>query len=277
MESPEELTYLILVVIYGIDLKASETINSLVLSHSCLDMARVIIWDNSTISQQLTSIEWATDKIKNYEYIHRPENTPLSRVYNEVIGIYGRGFKYLMLFDQDSNFKPDFFYQLNESIMKFKDVPLFLPIVISSNQIVSPADLFMFKGNYWRSRKTGLIESKYKAAINSGMVISFEYLVNHFVGYDERLKFYGTDTFFMKMYSKDNDFFCVFNTEVQHHLAYNDGSNVEGIVRRHSENMRAVYLLNCDTLLIGTLTSLYLIVFSIKQSIKYRDARFLRW
>jgi len=276
MEATKEISYLILVVVYNKNLRNSESINSLVYSVNHLDNSKIIVWDNSPNKQDATSIEWAFNCIKNVEYIHKPENMPLSKIYNQIINKHRKTkYEYLILLDQDTTFTPDFFRQLCKSIYEFKSVSLFLPIVISSNKIVSPANLFMFKGEYWKSKKLGLINAKNKAAINSGMVISFEYLMNRFSGYDERFKFYGTDTYFMKMYSKFNDFFCVFDYEVEHHLAYSDSSDVEIIINRHPECMKAVLLLNSSNLAMEALTRLYVLMFSIKQAFKYKDIRFL--
>lgn len=278
MEPDKNISYLILVVVYNIDAIESETINSLVNSSQYINNSSVIVWDNSTNAQKAGSIKWIFERIKHVEYIHKPENIPLSKVYNEVINKHSNvDYDYLILFDQDSTFTSDFFYQLNKSIDEFLNVSLFLPIVISDNNIVSPANLFLFKGNYWKSKKLGLVEAKNKAAINSGMVISFEYLKNRFVGYDERFLFYGTDTYFMKTYAKDNDCFCVFDGEILHHLAYCDNSNVDEIIKRHPENMKAVLLLNSDNFAMKVLTKFYLFLFSIKQSFKFRDIRFFKW
>lgn len=278
MEENQKNCYLILVVIYNVDLKASETITSLLNSRHYLNNSSVIVWDNSLHFQQQSTVDWVAAGINDVRYIHRAENITLSKIYNEVINKH-RDDKYshLILLDQDSTFGPEYFFQLNKSINRFRDISLFLPIVISSNQIVSPANIFLFKGEYWGDKKIGLVKAKHKTAINSGMVISFEYLRDKFPGYDERFKFYGTDTFFMKLYSKYNDEFCVFDCVVKHHLAYKDGTNVEGIIKRHPENVRAIFLLNSENIAIRLLTLVYVLIFSIKQSIKHKDIRFLKW
>lgn len=278
MQADKNITYLALVVVYDTDFKESETINSLADLSTYLGDSKVVIWDNSTDVQKPSNIQWAYDCFKHVEYIHKPENLPLSVVYNTVIKTHcNDGYDYLILLDQDSKLPTDFFIKLNEAVKAFNDVSLFLPIVISSNQIVSPADIFFFKGKYWKTKKLGLQKAKNKTAINSGMVISFKYLKNRFVGYDERLLFYGTDTYFMKMYAKDNESFCVFNSEVSHHLAYSDFNNIDGIVKRHPEIVKSILFLNSDNPVIKVLTLFYLFLFTIKQSFKYRDIRFLKW
>lgn len=278
MDADQKNYYLILVVIYNVDLKNSETINSLVNSGKYLNNSTVIVWDNSFYGQDERTLDWAAAGINDMRYIHKAENITLSKIYNEVINKHREdNYSHLILLDQDSTFGPEYFYQLNKSIDKFKNVSLFLPIVISSNQIVSPANIFLFKGEYWNTKIIGLVKAKHKTAINSGMVISFAYLKNKFPGYDERFKFYGTDTYFMKLYSKYNDEFCVFDSVVKHHLAYKDGTNVAGIIKRHPENVRAVFLLNSENYAMKFLTLVYVLIFSIKQSIKHKNIRFLKW
>ena len=54
----------------------------------------------------------------------------------------------------------------------------------------------------WKEKLTGVLKINNRFAINSGMVIDAHYLANTFKGYDERIKFYGTDDDFILKYDE---------------------------------------------------------------------------
>jgi GT2 family glycosyltransferase len=278
VEAAMEIIYLMLVVLYNLKPKDSATIKSLVDSADYLTNAKLIVWDNSKAELDTDSMAWLYDNFKSVEYIHTPENTPLSKLYNTIIRDHqGAPYSYLILFDHDTNFGPDYFIALNKAISLKTDTHLYVPIITSKGHIVSPAELYYFKGYYWKHRTTGLIRSKPKTAINSGMAISFDYLRNHFKGYDERLLFYGTDVDFVNKYAKIFNNMYVIDCEVRHKLDYNHGYNVDNILSRHKEYLRAIYLINSNSIASKLFTRLYLFMYCAKKTIRYHDIRFLKY
>lgn len=210
--------FLILIVLYKCKVKESSSYNSLIKSSKYLSESKLILWDNSPAFQ---SINRQVSEFKSVEYIHTSENTSLSKIYNHVIK-ENIDYDYLVILDQDSSFSIDFFEKLNNAILKNSTINLFLPIVKSEQTIVSPGAYNTFKGSYWKNEKYGLIKAQNVLAINSGMVIKFKYLKNFYIGYDERLRFYGTDTFFMLDYQKNNEFLFVINYVFKHKSALLD-------------------------------------------------------
>ena len=217
--------YLILVIVYNEKIKDSSTYKSIISTKENLTNSTLIIWDNSKNNQKINNNELCF--FKCVQYIHTPNNLSLSKIYNKVIQS-NEEYDYMIILDQDSSFSKNYFKQIQNSIKNNSTINLFLPIVKSDTTIVSPGDYKIFKGSYWKKEKYGKIKSKNILAINSGMVINFNYLKKEFKGYDERLRFYGVDTFFMFEYAKSNKYFYVLDYTFNHESALlNNKENID--------------------------------------------------
>ena len=220
--------FLILIVLYECKVKDSLSYTSLLKSSEYLSASKLILWDNSSSIQSIDDISCFQD----IKYIHTPENISLSKIYNRVIQ-ENEGYDYMIILDQDSSFTSDYFHKTEIAINTNPDINLYLPIVKSGFIIVSPGNYKVFKGSYWEKEKYGKIEVKNTLAINSGMIINFNYLKNIFKGYDERLKFYGTDTYFMFEYAKDNKYCYVIDYIFKHDSALlDDNENINKMLFR---------------------------------------------
>jgi GT2 family glycosyltransferase len=278
----EELKYkyLILVVIYNTKLSSVSTLNSL---NSCKyhNKSKIIIWDNSPQKADNENIAFIETQFNDFEYIHSPQNLSLSTIYNNIINTYidikNSQFDYLVLFDQDSTFKGDFFENIDRIISTKKDLMLILPIIKASGYIVSPSKQILFKGSYWKKKKTGRVKSKFSSAINSGMIISTQYLKRVSFRYDESYKFYGTDIYFMKNYTKNEKYFYVMDYEIQHDLSkFNSEEDIHTRLFRHDQNMEAIQKLYCTNLINTFFTKFYIYIYSLKQALIYREIKFIR-
>ena len=274
---------LIVVVIYKQLLLESSTIDSLCKCRQFLVSSLVLIWDNSLQAQSEDQLTLVTRLLPHVEYHHSSENLWLSKIYNRVIQDYfkeSRSNFYpqdLILFDQDSSFDETFFVQLALSKQECPDCQLFLPTVMAPPHLISPADLYYFKGSYWKKRKFGQVRSRFHTAINSGMVISSTYLKTGFVGYDERLAFYGTDNYFMKQYAKSHTFFYVCDYVMQHKLSKFQDEELETKLHRFRETIHAIKIINDSNVILSLLAQIYCFLYATRQAIKFRDMRFLQF
>jgi hypothetical protein len=221
-----KIYFIILIVIYNKDPFESTTIQCLIDSIYNTKDSRIIIWDNSIIAPSPESVEKLRKYWVNLEYNHTPMNLPLSQIYNCIIGKINdhstnlsARHKFLLLFDQDSIIDNDYFNILKNSIKNYENIMLFVPRVICNNIYISPGNLFYFKGFYTRNKLNGLISSRNKTAINSGMAISTNYLKHFYEGYNEKLTFYGIDNYFMIKYSKCQEYLYVIDYNMHHQLA----------------------------------------------------------
>jgi hypothetical protein len=264
--------FLILIVLYECKVKESLSYISLLKSPEYLSNSKLILWDNSPSIQSVD-----TDNIsflQYAEYIHAPENMSLSKIYNRVIQA-NKDYNYMIILDQDSSFSNEYFQKLNSAIIKHPSINLFLPLIKSEQTIVSPGDYKIFKGSYWKKEKYGIIDAKNILAINSGMAINFNYLKNIYKGYDERLRFYGTDTFFMFEYSKDNNVLFVIDYVFKHASALLDrDESIDKQIIRLNDLFFSWKITNEHKKVNLILINIFILIKTLKLVIKYKNLKY---
>ena len=219
---------LALVVIYGIAPSQSPAITSIGrISKSGINL-RTVIWDNSVeqLHDSLPEGNWG-----EMTWVHTPENLGLAAIYNEVIANRLRSNEHLLLLDQDTLLPETFFETASAAIVKNPSVALFMPMVRAHERWVSPLYAAVGWGRYWSQPRSGLQPSRHLGAINSGMIISAQYLQGRFSGYDRDLRFYGTDTFFMLEYRRQNLWVYIVDAVIDHDLSFFSTSTAEKIVK----------------------------------------------
>lgn len=212
----------LLVVLYKTAPNSSPTIQSIIDFYSGKDIAfckmdEMIIWDNSPESQSDSIKLLRTSCPIQIRYISTPENTSLSKIYNTIARELDED-EYLTLLDQDSFLSKEYFIELREA--QSSGQQLILPRVKCGGLLVSPGTRFFCKGKLRKDINPGLTPSKNLLAINSGM--SAKGSVFKKIPYDERLMFYGTDTYFMKHYEKHFSYVYVLSATLNHSLAESD-------------------------------------------------------
>lgn len=237
------------IVLYKKDFTSSDTLKSIQKLDDSIRkrIKKIFLWDNSP--ERLCEkdlLEYSSLTGINIEYLWNGQNNNLSSIYNKTITSVPEN-AILVLLDHDSLIVNDYFIQLFKDEEKYKEVNLFLPIIKYNNQIVSPAWQIYFYGQYLKKVHPGLVKSKNKMAINSGMAIRTTYLKKHFRGYNEKIKFYGTDNDFMTQYSKDNKYFILMDTVINHELNYYENQNRKDILRRLEDMKYGSYILMQET------------------------------
>jgi len=265
--------FLILILLHEVKMHKSSSYISLLKCKQFLNNSKLIVWDNSKIAQKINhEISFMDD----FEYIHTAENRSISKIYNSVIAD-NKNYEYVIFLDQDSSFDSNYIVKINDAISNNPFINLFLPIVKHNDIIVSPGHYKYFKGKYWNTEKYGIINSRNILAVNSGMVISFNYLKNIFKGYDERLKFYGTDTFFMLKYAEKNEFIYVVNYRFAHNSAMlNNNVSHESRISRLIEMFCSWKIIHEHKILHIFLINIYMIFKSIKLAFKYRKIKYFK-
>lgn len=268
---------LALVVLYRCRLDCSQSISSLAsFVHSDVRL-RVLIWDNSPepCATQVELAHLSKVILGEVEYEHHPENTPLSRVYNRVINDRLRDNEYLLLLDQDTVLPQNFLAIFRDELGKHPTRDLFLPVVKSNGKIVSPARFFFGWGRYWKNPIFGLVGSSGLVAINSGMIIAGRYARGDFVGYDERLFFYGTDTDFMLKFARQRTDFVVLPVVLSHDLSFNSANPEERLNKFRAMRLAISVLFSMEGGMKRMLSALVMGAVSVVYAIRYRDVRYL--
>ena len=240
-----------------------------------------IVWDNSPLAAGFEDLAWLRENLPGFAYRHTPENVPLSRIYNTVIAEYVRSEESacdaLLIADQDSIFEPGLLDEAGAALATHTDVSLFLPHVMANDAIVSPATVYGPIGLPWRTMRRGKIAAQSVTAINSGMIIRTAYLARRFSGYDERLRFYGTDNDFCHKYAKTERWLYALSSVLRHSLALRADETGDEQLWRHRENVRALRVVNSDDWIGRVTSTLYCAAYCSKMAIAKRDVRFLRW
>ena len=269
----------ILIVLYNkLPLESETLVSFLTFKEQLSNYAKLIIWDNSKKYWNDNQVEKMKEALAplQFKYVANGLNTSLSKLYNKVIQTINHD-EFLVIFDHDSSINISYFEKLQQSIKKNQDINLFVPIVIYDNQIVSPATLWHFKGSYWKNEKYGKISSKGVTAINSGMAIRGSYLASEFIGYDEDLKFYGTDDDFMWKYSKDNSHFYVLNTRIDHVLNFFENTSLNDKIFRFNASKEGCLLqLKKRSKLIYLMGVVYYLLLTLKYTVRYRSVHFIK-
>jgi hypothetical protein len=259
----------ILVCLYNKQISESDTIQSLLKIDSLFDKIQLIIWDNSPMKNSVGGI---SSIFKNVTYIHTPKNTPLSKIYNKTIENQTDENCFLMICDDDSIIPLSFFNNLQKSISSNTNINLFLPIVKSNEQIISPAKNYIIKSKHFKNLEAGVISTKNITAINSCMVISNKVFTNGFK-YDEKLTFYGTDDYFMYHFSKNYTHLCIIDEKIKHNLSMNN-KDILNKLRIFKQIKKANKIIYKDNLFERNLSSLNILIVSLKLALKYKDLEF---
>lgn len=265
---------LALIVIYGKNPMETISLQTLTAAKKDSVKIRILIWDNSPNPYRANEIN--PFNAESLIYISTPDNIGLSVIYNKVIKDYLHLSEYLLLLDQDSSIPVDFFERFNQHSSNFPEIDLFLPTIRANGRLVSPLPYLYGWGRYWKKPRFGIQTSKFRSAINSGMLISAKYLKGDFSGYDERLKFYGTDTQFMVSYAINRKRFFIMDTTIDHDLSFFTTTNKERatkflemksayrfIYEKHARHLRALNF----TIMLGV---------SVVYAFKYRSLLFLK-
>ncbi|GIZ07431.1 hypothetical protein [Flavobacterium sp. UMI-01] len=263
----------ILVCLYKKSIEESDTIQSLLKANIGTINSTIYIWDNSPESLNEESLVYLSSNFRNFIYNHTPENVPLSKIYNNVISSLTCENCFLMLCDDDSNIPVNFFGILENQIRLHPSINLFLPQIYSDTVLVSPAkDYFVFT-KYIKNLNSGLLKSKYTTAINSGMVISNRVFKAGFK-YNESLKFYGTDNYFMLEYARLYPQLNVLDVNIIHNLSYNTSDDVENKIRIFKEIRKANKIIYKKYKLTRAIVMLNNLLVSLKLSLKYKTIFF---
>lgn len=212
LQSPKN-TFLI--VLYNTNPSESPTLLSLIAHYTANPATNIklVVWDNSQDSHYNQTSQIVCNALQ-FQYFHTPENTSLSVIYNKIANNLPIN-SFVTILDQDTELSSEYFSELNK--LQNEGINLILPIVICKNKIVSPGKRIYSHGILIKELMPGYRSSKNLLAINSGMSISQKVFKKF--SYDTRLRFYGTDTYFMRQYEKFFASAYIMESRINHSLA----------------------------------------------------------
>ncbi|WP_313672188.1 hypothetical protein [Sphingobacterium multivorum] len=159
---------------YNSGFDSSETCLSILKNNKSIKLSG-IIYDNSAQS----NYDERYMKIGDFQYLHNKNNPGISEAYNYALQeALARGFKWMILFDQDSNFTESYFAKLNEVIVISENmfsIKAFIPIVKSlNNSIISPSKIGYGGFKSYNNYKLG-VQEQCISGINSGTFINCDF------------------------------------------------------------------------------------------------------
>lgn len=232
---------------------------------------RVLVWDNSPRAAPSSSQRLHASDL----YVSTPENLGLSVIYNRIRAEHLCDADFVLLLDQDSVLPKDFLDAWDVAVKAVPEVDLYLPLVRAHKRLVSPLSYRWGWGRYWKEPRLGRIGATGCMAINSGMIIRSSYFIHVFEGYDERLRFYGTDTQFMVSHAAKRRAVCVFNAVIDHDLSFFSSAG-DGQVKKFQE-MRAGYryIYEKAPMLTRLAVRATMLVVSIRYAVRFRSIRYI--
>ena len=264
-------SFLALVVVYGSEPATTPTLRSLARCSLERCGLRTIVWDNSPEP----ALAGGSAPGLQVDYVSTPENLGLSTIYNRVSTTHLRAHEHLLLLDQDTELAVDYLTRAALAIEHHPGIDLFLPRVRANGRWASPVSYLCGWGRQWRKPIIGLVSSKRICAINSGMIISADYL-RPSPRYDERLRFYGTDTQFMLDYSDRRSQLCVLDATLLHDLSFFSVDSRSQAKKFAA--MKAAYDLIYEKRpwFQQAAVRLVMLAVSIRYAIRHRESTFLR-
>lgn len=275
------MKYLIIIVLYKqnfIDSTTYKSLKKIFSQNNELEKKyKLVFWDNSPSEFNISFAEnIKADNSLDLDYIASLENKPLSHVYNKIINNYSRDFQYVMIFDQDSIIDERYFNEF-ESVVNNKAYDVILPIVKFKNKIVSPTKIFFMKGFYYDTAPYGEVDIKNLSAINSGMILSFEFINRNNFQYNENIRNYCTDDNVMIFLRSKKGRAYILKYELDHDLSFctlNDNS--ESLRQRYNEMVHARKVLYSRNIFEALFTKFYYLFHRIYMALKYRDFKYLK-
>jgi rhamnosyltransferase len=232
---PDHNALLYVLVLYNTKLEDSLTFKTLVnaqdFNHEKLT---IFVYDNSPAYNQNIDAGYNNER---YEIIYYPDvaNSGVSKAYNTGFEFAcSKGFKWLLLLDQDTSLPLNFVQRYNKAISVADQQYIIVPIIRSNlnQKILSPFKVWLKRGHVIKKIDTGISAMNDLCVINCGMCIPVE-IFKKAGKYDEALKLDFTDMEFISRVKKvGHKRFEVLDLDLEHDLsAMSKGSLVSDLTR----------------------------------------------
>lgn len=202
------INIIVIIIIYNKFLTESTSLISILDNKNKL---KVIVIDNST-TEQYIDFNLNVSKRMDILYYQFKSNIGLSKAYNFAIRQVQKNDKtYLLLLDDDSILNDNYINNLYSHIESNKNIDIFMPIVYSNKNIISPSNtLFNCKVQQLKSLNT--LNIRKVTAINSGLLIKSSVFLNY--TYDEKIFLDYVDHYFFREMRKLNKSFFVMEDNI---------------------------------------------------------------
>ncbi|WP_325948660.1 hypothetical protein [Pseudomonas putida] len=235
---------------------------------------QLYVWNNSPgVAQPPPGVRW-----------HEAHNQRLSVIYNQIATeAFAAGGELLMISDDDTNYSNIRLSSCLSQISQVRSAPggdqvgVFMPRLVSHGQLVSPGQRRLFMGRLTPDVAPGLVDSKNLLGINSGLIFTRECFQRMKPFYDERLRFYATDTDFFIRYESYFPKACVLDVEIAHDLSEHSADTPERALFRFEEMIHGLRIsFESHSVLQRGLLDVYLVYAALRKAVSYRSTAFVR-
>lgn len=272
------LKFGIVVVLYKKHCSESVSLCSLIAALSDMRAAgflpTIYVWNNSpdfSPAFEHSSVVWLEGK-----------NVHLPKIYNHIARLtFESGASLLMISDDDTDYRQYDFKRNLEVVKGFLPVGggvgCFIPQILSNERLVSPGRRLLFKGYLHKSSVIGpgLVSSKNFLAINSGTLMTKDCYERIQPLYDERLRFYGTDTDFFVRYENFYKNIYVLDSVIDHSLSEHSSESLERALFRWRDHIYATRVtFSNKSIFFRIFLAFYLFYLKTKLSCRYKTFSF---
>ena len=268
----------VLIVLYRKASQDSIALQSLLAQKALLDGdgidLQVYVWNNSPgVAQPCSGVRW-----------YEADNQSLSAIYNLVAAdAFANGVEVFMISDDDTNYSNVSLSYCLEQIQQVRNSPdghqigVYLPRMVSNNKLVSPGSRWLFKGRLTPSVTAGVVPSRNLLGINSGLIFTKTCFQRMSPFYDERLRFYATDSNFFIRYAKAFPKAYVLDVTIAHDLSEHSADTPARALFRFEEMVRGLRIsFESDSLVVQGLLNIYLSYAAVRKAVAYRRPTFLK-
>ena len=211
---------LIIIVVYQRTLEDCESFRSIVGLQPDDFPLEVFVYDNSPQNQNVIH-----HKNINIKYVHDPQNSGVSKAYNEGAKYAAENRKeWVLLLDQDTNLPKCILEKYRSAINGNPYIDLFVPILkLKGGTIFSPS-LYKFKrGFFLKNIEVGKHSLNRYAPVNSGMMVRTSAFLD-VGGYNEEVQLDFSDFQFIERFRKKHPDFVVIDAECGHDFSNDEGT-----------------------------------------------------
>jgi rhamnosyltransferase len=260
---------LVVIVLYKKKLEDSSTYRSLRAALSAEGrQATLFVYDNGPVVNNIEACSEFTTI-----YVSDPSNGGISKAYN-VAARYAveNHKKWLLLFDQDSELPIKYLNVMVESVKRFPEHKMFVPVLRQGALNLSPCKFTFMKGSALPTINSGVMAFEDVSIFNSGILVSLElYLATG--GYHEAIKLDFSDHYFIHQVKKLEREFVVLPIYMEHELSTHtkDEGNIKSRFKQYCSGVRTYGRIVGDRPFLFFWTFLR----AVKLSITFKSASFI--
>lgn len=208
-------------------------------------------------------------------YSHDPLNPGVSKAYNEGAKKAAQmGKKWLLLLDQDTEFRVDTFDCYYKSLLAYPNQVCFVPKLIDSNGIISPFKFLLGNGIRVKSVSEGIHFFNNLQFVNSGLMISIK-AFEQALGYDEDFPLDFSDYAFVERLRENILGFVLISLRAQHGLSSSEKTSMENTLIRFTHFTQAAKLFRKKYHATNRLITIRPFMRAIKLCFKFKTLKFL--